>query len=184
MAVTIDATADQVWPWLVQMGWDRGGWYSWDRLDNAGRPSATQVHPEWQDLAVGDRLKFWVPFVGPADSYDVRVLEQGQFLGLYGLTDLQGRWLDRDKPRPAAYMEGLWGFLLTELPGGGTRLVIGGYQTARPRWVAHILYDWIFPAMVWTMQARMLAVLKRNIERATSAHVEPNATKASATVGV
>src|SRR6516165_2776918 len=95
MAVTIGAPPDQVWPWLVQMGSDRGGWYSWDRLDNAGRPSATQVHPEWQDLAVGDRLKFWVPFVGPADSYDVRVLEQGQFLGLYGLTDLQGRWLDR-----------------------------------------------------------------------------------------
>jgi hypothetical protein len=56
MAVTIGAPPEQVWPWLVQMGWDRGGWYSWDRLDNAGRPSATKVHPEWQDAAVGDQL--------------------------------------------------------------------------------------------------------------------------------
>ena len=55
MAVTIDAPPDRVWPWLVQMGGDRGGWYSWDNLDNAGRPSAQRVHPEWQDLAVGDR---------------------------------------------------------------------------------------------------------------------------------
>jgi proline iminopeptidase len=54
MAVTIEASPEQVWPWLVQMGWDRAGWYSWDRLDNAGRPSATRVHPEWQDVEVGD----------------------------------------------------------------------------------------------------------------------------------
>jgi acetyl esterase/lipase len=44
-----------------QMGWDRGGWYSWDRIDNAGRPSATEVHPEWQDLTVGDQLRAWSP---------------------------------------------------------------------------------------------------------------------------
>ena len=61
MAVTIDAPAEQVWPWLVQMGWERGGWYSWDRLDNGGRRSAGEVHPEWQDLAVGDRLRAWSP---------------------------------------------------------------------------------------------------------------------------
>src|SRR5579871_298398 len=59
MAVTIEASPDQVWPWLVQMGGDRGGWYSWDLLDNAGRPSATEVHPEWQDVHVGDQLSFW-----------------------------------------------------------------------------------------------------------------------------
>ena len=59
MAVTINATPEQVWPWLVQMGWGRGGWYSWDLLDNAGRRSATEVHPEWQNLAVGDQSKFW-----------------------------------------------------------------------------------------------------------------------------
>jgi hypothetical protein len=59
MAVTIDALPDQVWPWLVQMGGDRGGWYSWDRLDNGGRPSAREVRSEWQDLAVGDYVKYW-----------------------------------------------------------------------------------------------------------------------------
>ncbi|MGZ4742058.1 MAG: hypothetical protein ACXVYS_02505 [Oryzihumus sp.] len=48
MATTIDAPPAQVWPWLVQMGTDRGGWYSWDRLDNFGRRSAHRVHPEWR----------------------------------------------------------------------------------------------------------------------------------------
>src|SRR6266540_4220396 len=53
MAVTIDAPPSQVWPWLVQMGCDRAGWYSWDRLDNGGRPSAERIHPEWQGASGG-----------------------------------------------------------------------------------------------------------------------------------
>jgi hypothetical protein len=175
MAVTIDARPDQVWPWLVQMGWDRGGWYSWDRLDNAGRPSAREVHPEWQDLAVGDQLKFWTPG-GVADAYRVAVLEPNRFLGLLGYSDLLGRTLDPKQPRPSAYMEGLWGFLLSELPGGRTRLVISGYQTLRPRWLERFVVDWLYMPGVWVMQARMLAVLKRNIERANRAptHATPS----------
>lgn len=43
MAVTIDAPPSAVWPWLVQMGCDRAGWYSWGRLDNGGRPSADRI---------------------------------------------------------------------------------------------------------------------------------------------
>ncbi|HUO48961.1 MAG TPA: hypothetical protein VMU09_09020 [Acidimicrobiales bacterium] len=184
MAVTIDAAPEQVWPWLVQMGFDRGGWYSWDRLDNAGRPSATEVHPEWQALVVGDRLKFWVPVVGPVDSYEVAVLEPNRFLGLYGLTNLQGRWLDAAQPRPSGYMEGLWGFLLTGLPGGRTRLVVSGYQAMRPRWIGRFQYYWVFPPMVWVMEARMLAVLKRNIDRANKAPAQPVTRSESAAVPV
>ena len=167
MAVTIEASPEQVWPWLVQMGWDRGGWYSWDLLDNAGRMSARHVHPEWQDLAVGDQLRFWAPGGGPMDAYAVAVLEPNRFLGLHGLSDLRGRVLDPQQQRPTAYMEGLWGFLLKELPGGRTRLVIGGYQAFRPRWMERFVFSWLYIPVVWIMQARMLAVMKRNIERAT-----------------
>ena len=166
-AVTIDAPPEDVWPWLVQMGWDRGGWYSWDLLDNAGRRSATAVHPEWQDLAVGDQLKFWA-FGRVLDSYRVRVLEPPRFLGLYGYSDVRGRWLDPGAPRPPAYMEALWGFLLEELPGGRTRLVVGGYQTFRPRWLEQIAPRLLL-LVSWPMQARMMVVLKRNVERAAGA---------------
>ena len=55
-AVTIDATPEEVWPWLVQMGLDRGGFYSYDRLDNEGRPSAMTIIPELQDLHEGDEI--------------------------------------------------------------------------------------------------------------------------------
>ena len=166
MAVTIDAPPEEVWPWLLQIGWDRGGWYSWDHLDNAGRPSAREVHPEWQDLAVGDRLKFWAPGGGVMDSYEVAVIEPCRFLGLHGESDLQGRVLDPGTPRPRFSMEGLWGFQLSEAPGGGTRLVSSGYQSLHPRWLERFFYEWLFAPVVWVMTARMLTVLKRNVERA------------------
>lgn len=161
MAVTIDAPPDQVWPWLVQMGGDRGGWYSWDRLDNGGRPSAREVHPEWQDLAVGDYVKYWRGSQGAVDAWQVAALEPNRFLGLHGLTDLRLHNLDPNQPRPRAYIEGLWGFLLNELPGGRTRLVIGGYEAIRPRWLGR-LYS--YTPVVWIMQARTMSVLKRNVE--------------------
>ncbi len=55
-AITIRAAAEHIWPWLVQMGCDRAGFYSYDRLDNAGRPSAEHILPEFQDTRVGDVL--------------------------------------------------------------------------------------------------------------------------------
>ncbi len=166
MAVTINAPPDQVWPWLVQLGGDRAGWYSWDHLDNAGHPSAREVHPEWQDLALGDHVKYRTRRHGIVDAWEVAALEPRRFLGLHALSDLRGRPLDPAQPRPSAYTEGLWGFRLDEVPGGRTRLVIGGYEVFRPRWLGRFVSFWLFPPVVWVMQARMLAVLKRNVERA------------------
>ena len=74
-------------------------------------------------------------------------------------------------------MEGLWGFLLNEVPGGRTRLVIGGYQAIRPRWVGRFVFYWLYIPVVWIMQARMLAVLKRNIEHV--ANTRPQTESAS-----
>jgi proline iminopeptidase len=166
MAVTIDAPPDQVWPWLVQLGGDRAGWYSWDHLDNAGRPSAQVVHPEWQHLTVGDFVTYLTRRHGAVDAWRVAALEPNRFLGLHGVSDLRGRALDPELLRPAAYTEGLWGFLLTALPGDRTRLVIGGYEVFRAGPLGRAVSFWLGPLVVWIMQARMLAVLKRNAERA------------------
>src|SRR5687767_6145813 len=56
--ITIDARPDRVWPWLVQMGWHRAGWYTSERVDRllspANRPSADRIVPELQHLDVGE----------------------------------------------------------------------------------------------------------------------------------
>ncbi|HET8977756.1 MAG TPA: hypothetical protein VFN87_06325 [Solirubrobacteraceae bacterium] len=60
MAITVDAPPEDIWPWLVQIGYQRGGLYSYDWLDRLfgflDRPSATRVLPEFQQLAVGDKI--------------------------------------------------------------------------------------------------------------------------------
>jgi len=53
-AVTVNAPVERVWPWIVQMGYRRAGFYSWDILDNDGVPSSERIIPEYQDLKVGD----------------------------------------------------------------------------------------------------------------------------------
>ena len=53
-AMSIGAPPERVWPWLVQVGTKRAGWYSYDLLDNLGHRSARRIIPELQGLAVGD----------------------------------------------------------------------------------------------------------------------------------
>ena len=53
-AVTIEATSEEVWPWLMQIGSGRAGFYSYDWIDNAGRPSVREIIPEYQHVEVGD----------------------------------------------------------------------------------------------------------------------------------
>ncbi len=161
MAVTIDAPPASVWPWLVQMGYDRAGYYSWDYLDNLGRPSADRIHPEWQQLSVGDRLTA----MGRDAGWTVAALEPARFLGLRASYDLSGRQFDPAGPRPRFYTDSLWGFLLKELPGDRTRLIVSGYWALRPRWLQPVASFLFLEPAHWIMQMRQFAILKRYAER-------------------
>ncbi|MFB0838940.1 MULTISPECIES: hypothetical protein [unclassified Arthrobacter] len=65
-AISIDAPPERVWPWIVQMGIYRAGFYTHDRVERAlfharyveGKHSATRIHPELQDLKVGDKVPY------------------------------------------------------------------------------------------------------------------------------
>jgi hypothetical protein len=73
-AITIGTPADQVWPWLAQLGYGRAGWCSYDWLDNDGRPSATQIRPDWQHLRPGDQI-----LMMPGAGFDVIEVEDGHY---------------------------------------------------------------------------------------------------------
>jgi hypothetical protein len=75
--IDIDAPVGAVWPWLVQMGYGRAGWYSYDALD-ADQPSAHAIEDRWQQLAVGDVMP-----THPGGGFEVRVLEPQHALVLY-----------------------------------------------------------------------------------------------------
>jgi hypothetical protein len=86
---------------LVQMGCDRAGWYSWDRLDNGGRPSADRILPELQGTAVGDTLP---NRPGHREGFEVldlaapRCLVLGAYFRYLDLTNLKAR---AERPSPA-----------------------------------------------------------------------------------
>jgi proline iminopeptidase len=161
MAVTIDAPPSRLWPWLVQMGVDRAGWYSWDRLDNFGRRSAERLHSEWQEISIGDRL---TAKPDGSEWWEVAALEPERFLCLRMSLDLQGRPFDPRGEPPRFYTDSTWGFLLEELPYSRTRLLVSGYWSFRPRWLQPIMSFVFLEPSHWIMQTRQFANLKRHAE--------------------
>lgn len=105
-AITIDAPPSAVWPWLVQIGYQRGGLYSYDLLDRwvgiLDAPSANVVLPAFQQLSVGDVIP-----LGAGPNWPVAAVEPVRALVLAPV---------------APGMEISWAFVLDPLPGGRTRL--------------------------------------------------------------
>jgi proline iminopeptidase len=162
MATTIAAPPSEVWPWLVQMGFDRGGWYSWDRLDNGGHPSANRIHPRWQQLTEGDRL---ASSADGTHGFDVALVEPERTLVLRASMTVPGaKQFDPSGELPRVYVDSTWGFHLRPTSAGGTRLLTTGWARASPRWLTE-LGNWLFwgPAH-WIMQTRQFHGLQRRAE--------------------
>jgi len=164
MAVTIEAPPSAVWPWLVQMGVDRGIWYTWDYWRPWGLRSADRIHPEWQDIAVGHRM----PSVPDGTIWwEVAALEPEHFLALRMSVNLLGRPFDPRTRPPRFYTDSIWSFLLERLPGERTRLVVSGYWAFRPQWLRGIVNFLLLEPSTWMMQTRQFKGLKRRAELGT-----------------
>ncbi len=117
--VTIAARPESIWPWLVQMGCGRAGWYSWDILDNAGVPSAREIIPELQSLQVGDVVP-WAP--KSSDGFEVLQLNPPTSIVLGAFVDVEtGHQVRFGAQRPAHYFQDTWAFVLEPI-NGATRL--------------------------------------------------------------
>lgn len=145
-AVTIDAPAEDVWVWLVQLGQDRGGFYSYDWLERAfglGTRNATEVRPEWQTLRSGDVIRATPP----------------EYLG--GLVD-EVAWTVSDvTPERALVLDQRGAFVLQPISEERTRLIIRSKTGDRDRSVwasAASLLGFQLPHFL--MQRRMLLTIK------------------------
>ena len=143
-AVTVDAGADDVWPWIAQLGQGRGGFYSYDVLENLvglDIHSADRIVPEWQGIDVGDEVKFH-----PEGGMTAAVVEPGRALVLRG-------GMPGTPPFDFA-----WAFVVRGQPDGSTRLVVRErYRYAR--WWAPLLVEPVeFISLV--MSRRMLRGIK------------------------
>ena len=84
-AVTIEATPEEIWPWIVQIGYRRAGFYSYDLLDNDGIPSAERILPEYQTLNVGDLIPL-------SKTANVRVAELEPPSSMVLVFEVEGTW--------------------------------------------------------------------------------------------
>jgi hypothetical protein len=148
MAVTVNARPEHIWPWLVQIGYQRGGLYSYDWLDRLfgylDRPSATRILPEFQHLAVGDRIP-----LGQGPSWPVAVLEPNRALVL-------------DMRNMMGGLDWVWQFGLYPIDEKRTRLISRSRVRAQTMW-ARLLTHAIEPAG-FIMTRRMLLGLKQRAE--------------------
>ena len=114
-AVTVQAKAEEIYPWLVQMGAERGGMYSYSWLETnllrCELINADQIHPEWQGLKAGDKVKMCPGDWGPP-AYEVAMLQPNQAVVLGHQEN--GKWSD------------VWQFILIPQADGTTRLIARG----------------------------------------------------------
>ena len=151
--ITIDAPPEAVWPWLAQMGQDRGGFYSIEWLENlAGcrMQNADEIHPEWQHRDIGETV-----MLHPDTGMPVTRFEPNDAYGLEG-----------------------WGtFVLEPLPGGRTRLV---EQPADVPWASRLFYATLVQIPHFVMQQAMFRGLKQRAERTPQPGPERRSSSSSA----
>ena len=152
MAVIVNARPEHVWPWLVQMGYQRGGLYSYDWLDRLfgylDRPSATRILPELQHLAAGDAIP-----LGRGPSWPVAAIEPNHALVL-DMRNMGG-------------IDWVWQFGLYTIDEKRTQLV--SRSRVRGRTIGARLLTFAIEPAGFVMTRRMLLGLKQRAEALAAA---------------
>lgn len=160
-AITVGAPPEEVWPWLTQLGWHLGGWYTpgWvDRLLFPGSwPSLDRLDPALvRDLAVGDVIPDGPP--GTAE-YVVAHVRPGSLLVLRSTTHVPPGWSERYGAR----ITWTWTMSLTPEGSGATRAHLRVRGRMQPLWFAAFYVATIVPADL-VMATGMLRGLRRRVE--------------------
>jgi hypothetical protein len=150
-AITIRRSPDVVWPWVAQLGQGRGGFYSYDFLENlvgCDIHSADRVVPEWQQLEVGDEVR-----LAPTAGLRVAILEPGRALVLQGSLPIARR----------PPFDSTWAFVLCEQPDGTTRLLSRERYGYRRWWAPFVVEP--TQAISFVMSRKMLLGIRKRAER-------------------
>jgi len=167
-AISVKAAAEDVWPWLVQIGQNRGGFYTYDALENlAGLNvrSADRVHPEWQDLRAGEdyltldpdeTMRMTIVVLEPPRAFVVRS-------GAPGEPPQEAGSLFRGE------MAWTWGFYLEPAGPAQCRLIIRSRASWRRTAAATFARAFGLEPVHWIMEEGMLRGIRDRAERAERA---------------
>jgi hypothetical protein len=149
-AITIRRSPDVVWPWVAQLGQGRGGFYSYDFLENlvgCDIHSADRVVSEWQQVEVGDEVR-----LAPTAGLKVAILEPGRALVLQGSLPIARR----------PPFDSTWAFVLCEQPDGTTRLLSRERYGYRRWWAPFVVEP--TQAISFVMSRKMLLGIRDRAE--------------------
>lgn len=150
-AVTIKTTPEQVWPWIVQIGCQRAGWYSYDLLDNGGQPSAVRILKEHQHLVAGDTIS-----MEPKGAYTipVAVIDPGRVMVLGGNLPTA----------PDDPISTTWAFVIEPQGENAARLLSRWRVNWRPGLLKDLGLGVFTEAIGFVMDRKMLLGIKRRAE--------------------
>jgi len=159
-AVDIAAPPADVWPWLAQIGQGRGGFYSYDWLENllgCDIHSAERIVEAWQDPRVGDEVRLIPPRQGGMEpKFEVLMVDPPHSLVLVTPGTPSGN-------REEGLTYGTWAFALQPVPGGGTHLVARSRYEEWPSTIGRLI-DAAMEISQCVMQRKMLLGIKQRAE--------------------
>jgi hypothetical protein len=153
-AITVQAPVENVWAWLAQIGQERGGLYSYERLENLARcqiKNADRIVPEWQNLEPGDNVR-----LGPAGYplFRVVAVEMDKYLVMQACDPVN------EQPGPASWM-----FMLSRLQDNETRLLTRSRNGAEWTFANRLMWSGIVDPLHFVMERRMLIGIKQRAEQ-------------------
>jgi hypothetical protein len=160
-AITIHAPIEQVWPWIVQIGYGRGGFYSYEFVENAmglDIHNANRILPEHQSLNVGDVI----PFAPSGFDVPVAIVEPPRVLVVHGDTRTGGS--GAPKMRPGDYLSVAWSWHLEPIDGGTTRFVERWRLDFGPGLINTLAYRVFLEPGAFIMERKMLLGIKQRAE--------------------
>ena len=161
-AVTINAPVERVWPWIVQMGTGRAGFYSYDFIENAmglDIHSAVAVRPELQDLKAGDVFPLGPNNFGPK----VAILEPNRVMVLHGDTRIDPN-PSTPPMKPGDYLVVLWTFFVEPIDAQTTRLIERFRLNYSPSTQNHVAVRAFLEPGSFVMERKMLLGIKQRAE--------------------
>ena len=157
-AITINAPSARVWPWVAQLGQNRGGFYTYDWMENlvgCDIHSSNVIVPELRIRAVGDEVN-----LAPPVALKVVAFEEGHHLVLRGAVAPDGT-------DAAAPYDFTWAFVLIEGAPGTTRLIVRERYGYLAGWAGALVEP--VEMMSFLMSQRMLRGIRERAERPTPA---------------
>ena len=155
--ITINAPVAKVWPWLVQMGFGRAGWYSFEMLDN--KANTDTVLPEFQSLKAGDVMP-----THPGGGFLVKTVEPERALVLYTDTELLRSQAERSENESYPEIKASWAFYLQ--PEDGTTRLIERFRARTPgSGPATVVLGEIMGTGIVLMTRKQMLGIKERVER-------------------